>query len=197
MFEADSERIDRTATKVRVCWHGAAIPFASALELLRTDHAFRSQLVSTLAASPFAAFFWETPPATMTSLARPFEFVLTDAPGLANASPDVNAFREHFNSDDDRNAGVVVFDNLGRDATLVVPCPRVSTEVYVHLAAFLRGAPEAQKHALLERMANEVLSRVSARPLWLSTAGMGVYWLHVRLDSRPKYYRHAPYKSLA
>ncbi|MGI9175867.1 MAG: DUF6940 family protein [Rhodothermales bacterium] len=24
--------------------------------------------------------------------------------------------------------------------------------------------------------------------MWLSTAGGGVSWLHVRLDSRPKYY---------
>jgi hypothetical protein len=35
--------------------------------------------------------------------------------------------------------------------------------------------------------------RVSASPLWLSTAGMGVSWLHLRLDSRPKYYRHRSY----
>jgi len=28
----------------------------------------------------------------------------------------------------------------------------------------------------------------------LSTAGMGVYWLHVRLDTRPKYYQHTPYR---
>ena len=31
---------------------------------------------------------------------------------------------------------------------------------------------------------------------WLSTAGMGVYWLHVRVDSRPKYYRYQGYKTL-
>ncbi len=24
-------------------------------------------------------------------------------------------------------------------------------------------------------------------------AGLGVAWLHIRLDDRPKYYRHAPY----
>jgi hypothetical protein len=36
--------------------------------------------------------------------------------------------------------------------------------------------------------------RVSAKPVWLSTAGGGVAWLHVRLDDRPKYYAHAPYR---
>ena len=32
-----------------------------------------------------------------------------------------------------------------------------------------------------------------AMPTWLSTAGMGVSWLHVRLDSQPKYYGFAAY----
>jgi len=59
----------------------------------------------------------------------------------------------------------------------------------------VRNAPAPQVHALLQRLAREALARLSDRPLWISTAGMGVYWLHVRLDSRPKYYRHAPYKT--
>ena len=194
MLQATSTTLDGFSTKARVQWDGAAISVASALDLCRSHAPFRSQLIAVLAASPYAAYFWETPPITTASLAQPFEFVLSDARGLASASPDVSAFREHFDSDDDRD-GIVVFENLGRDATLVVPCPLAAPEAYVHLAAFLRNAPEAQTHALLRCVAHEALSRASSRPLWLSTAGMGVYWLHVRLDSRPKYYRHAPYKS--
>merc|ERR1712241_203055 len=29
--------------------------------------------------------------------------------------------------------------------------------------------------------------------IWVNTDGRSVHWLHVRLDSRPKYYRHSPY----
>jgi hypothetical protein len=162
--------------------------------MLRSNETFRSQLIAALAESPFAAYFWETPPVMASSLDRPFEFVLSDACVLAKASPDTGAFHEHFERDDDHD-GVVVFENLGRDATLVVPCPLASDEIYAHLAAFLRGAPATQSHALLRCVADEVLRRVSDQPLWVSTAGMGIYWLHVRLDSRPKYYRYAPYKS--
>jgi hypothetical protein len=32
------------------------------------------------------------------------------------------------------------------------------------------------------------------KPVWLSTAGAGVSWLHVRLDDRPKYYGYRPYQ---
>ena len=30
----------------------------------------------------------------------------------------------------------------------------------------------------------------AAKPVWLSTSGMGVAWLHFRLDQRPKYYTY-------
>lgn len=195
MWQAKSEALDSTTARFRVCWHGAPISVKTALHLCTSDAGFRSSLIRELAQSPFAAYFWETPPVTASSLNRPFEFVLCEALALASAPPDRSAFQEHFGSDEDDD-GIVTFENLGRDAILVVPCPLASFDAYAHLAAFVRGAPEAQQHALFRRTADETLARVSDRPLWLSTAGMGVYWLHVRLDSRPKYYRHTPYKFL-
>lgn len=38
-------------------------------------------------------------------------------------------------------------------------------------------------------------ARLGAKPVWLSTAGAGVPWLHVRLDDHPKYYGYALYRS--
>ena len=49
------------------------------------------------------------------------------------------------------------------------------------------------QHALWRTVGEAVSERITDRPLWLSTAGGGVAWLHVRLDSRPKYYGHTPY----
>jgi hypothetical protein len=196
MLEARSQKLDSATTRVSVLWNGEPASVRSALDMLRSNELFRSELIAVLAESPFAAYFWETPPVTKSSFDQPFEFVLSDAHALAKAAPDTGAFQEHFERDDDHD-GVVVFENLGRDATLVVPCPLVRDEAYVHLAAFLRGAPAAQSHALFRCVADEVLRRVSDQPLWVSTAGMGIYWLHVRLDSRPKYYRHVPYKSFS
>jgi len=40
-------------------------------------------------------------------------------------------------------------------------------------------------------------SRIGDRVVWLSTAGAGVPWLHVRLDDRPKYYHYGPYRQTA
>jgi hypothetical protein len=30
--------------------------------------------------------------------------------------------------------------------------------------------------------------------IWISTIELGVSWLHVRIDSTPKYYHYTPYK---
>ena len=137
MFEAQAEAIDAGATKIRVGWNGGAVSARSAFELCRDDEGFRSDLIRVLARSPFGAFFWETPPITAATAQRPFEFVLTEARGLAHASPEVGAFSEYFARDEDGD-GVVAFDNLGGDAKLVVPCPVVAADAYAHLAAFAK-----------------------------------------------------------
>jgi hypothetical protein len=154
------------------------------------DQGFRSLFNSILAGAPYSAFRWETPPVTAANLSRPFEFVLLDSLGLARR-PDAEAFAEHFSAGE---AGVVTFANLGGDAILVVPCPVAETSAYGHLAAFVRTAPEPQRQALWKSVGAAMARRVGVKPVWLSTAGAGVSWLHVRLDDRPKYYGFGPYR---
>lgn len=171
---------------------GAQLPYRDGLRLLRTDETFRGFFASLLSAAPFDAFRWETPPVDAATVDRAFEFVLLDAPAL-NRPPDAEAFEDRFRSARDGRQ-VVAFPNLGNDAVLVVPCPAGPPETYAHLAAFVRGAPAAQVHELWQTVAAEMESRLSAAPVWLSTAGMGVSWLHVRLDARPKYYGFGAYR---
>jgi hypothetical protein len=157
------------------------------------DAGFRSLFNALLADAPFAAFRWETPAVTAATVTRPFEFVLLDSPGL-DRRPDPEAFAEHFAG---AAAGVAVFPNLGGDAILVVPCPVAEPLAYGHLAAFARLAPEPQRKALWRAVGEPMARRVGAEPVWLSTAGAGVSWLHVRLDDRPKYYGFGPYRQPA
>jgi len=165
--------------------------FAEILRGWQADAAFRALYNALLADVPFAAFRWETPPVTTATLTRPFEFVLLDSPGLA-WTPDPQAFAEHFGGAP--ASGVVEFRNLGGDAIMVVPCPKAAPSAYGHLAAFVREAPEPQRHALWQAVGEVMARRVSGRPVWLSTAGAGVSWLHVRLDDWPKYYGFGPYR---
>ncbi len=177
--------------KVVIDLDSSPVSYAEILRRWQSDADFRSFFISLLADAPFSEFRWETPPITLTTANRSFEFVLLDSPGLVR-NPDAAAFAEHFT--DSAAGGVVEFSNLGKDAILVVPCPSGPLSAYGQLATFMRQAPEPQKHVLWERVGAAMQRRLSAKPVWLSTAGAGVSWLHVRLDDRPKYYGYRPYQ---
>ena len=165
--------------------------FADVLRGWQDDAELRSLHNDALANAPWSSFRWETPPVTSATADRAFEFVLLDSPGLA-PRPDRDAFAEHFKRATDD--GIVAFPNLGGDAIMVVPCELAALSAYAHLAAFVRGAPAPQRHALWRRVAQTMLARLNTKPVWLSTAGAGVSWLHVRLDDRPKYYSFSEYR---
>lgn len=176
--------------RYEVAFNGRAVTFGDVLEAWRQDDRFRSWFNSLLAASPYSAFRWETPSISLGTVDRLFEFVLLDDPRLAR-QPDVNAFAKYF---PDASVGVATFANLGGDAVLVVPAPLTEDIAYGHLAAFVRHAPEQQCQALWQAVGTAMAKRLNAQPVWLSTAGAGVSWLHVRLDDSPKYLGYRPYR---
>jgi len=191
MWETRSERLDEEhGLWFAVELHSRPATFAEVLHGWQGDAGFRTLFNTLLAGAPYAAFRWETPPVTTATLTRPFEFVLLDSPGLARR-PNPEAFAAQFAVD---KAGVVAFPNLGGDAVLVAPCPVAKPSAYGPLAAFVRLAPEAQQHALWRLVGEAMARRIGVKPVWLSTAGAGVSWLHVRLDDRPKYYEYGPYR---
>ena len=191
MWTADLHPIDQQATKGTLRDSSGTLSFRSVINLWQNDQAFRGFFTTLLGNSSYQAFFWETPPVTRQSLDQSFEFVLTESPSLAKLKPDSSSFATHFSQR--KSQEVLTFPNLGGDAILIVPVPLVMESCYTHLARFLREGPSSQISAFWQSAGVAMQSRVSSSPTWLSTAGMGVPWLHLRLDSRPKYYRHAPY----
>jgi hypothetical protein len=192
MWSAHSEELpDVHGLRFAFTFDSRPASVAMAIAAWRDDAEFRSQFNALLTDCPYTAFRWETPRVTVGTVGvQPFEFVLLDSPGLARRS-DPGAFAEHFR---DTQAGVVTFRNLGGDAVLIVPCPLVEPSAYGHLAAFVRLAPELQRQAVWQAVGEAMAGRLGPKPVWLSTAGGGVSWLHVRLDDRPKYYGYAPYR---
>lgn len=168
------------------------ITFASAIDQLYHDVGFRRFFNDLLAAAPYPAFRWETPSVTIATADRPFECVLLDAPGL-DREADASAFASQFAATSDGEQAIA-FTNLGGDATLIVPRPIAESDVYCHIALFVRNAPISQQEALWSLVGETMQQRLNRRPAWLNTAGAGVPWLHVRIDDRPKYYGHAAYR---
>jgi hypothetical protein len=165
--------------------------FAQVISLWHNDETYVAEWVAQLAAVPFDAYCLETPPLTKQTLNKPFECVFVASPALATLEADPRPFQEHFK----KSRGCVAFESLGKDALLVAPCPVSDSTCYTHLACFVRSAAKEESSHLWRTVAQALDERLADAPLWLSTAGLGVAWLHVRLDSRPKYYRHRPYAS--
>ena len=101
---------------------------------------------------------------------------------------------------------MVVFPSLGKDATLVVPMPKVrslANNTYTHLYNFMNSnSDHEQLHQFWIKVAEQIKHNINhtkekQKQLWVSTCGTGVSWLHVRLDTYPKSYCYESYKKLA
>lgn len=194
-WTADETELSVGMRHYRVLAGDKPLPFGEVVSLWRTSDAFRSFSTRLFANTPFKAFRWETPPVSHASIRREFEFVVLDAPSLSHRA-EAGPFLPRL--DEDRQSDLIhTFANLGGDATLIVPhrLPMTPLDVYAHLAAFVRGADMIQIHALWSCLGDTIATRLSETPIWLNTAGDAVAWLHIRLDSRPKYYCYRPYAS--
>lgn len=178
----------------RILTAGAPASRAAFFAALVDDVSLKTALTETLRASSYAAFAWETPPLSAATEESAAVFAIVDSPALARVEADPSPFAAQL-ADRDR---VATFANLGGDAVLVVPSPRVAPGA-AHLAAFMRTATSDVIDDLWTAVGQAVARRRAAKPdpVWISTAGLGVYWLHVRLDDRPKYYRHRAFTNPA
>lgn len=168
------------------------VSYREVLSRWQNDQSFRSFFLSSLREAPFEAAGWETPALTRGSQDQPFQYALVDRPYLSTtANPE--PFQSYFQGSGDEQ-DIVEFPNLGGDARLIAPTPRGHLEPYAHLLSFIREAPRVQQHNLWKTVGRRVEEDLSRHPLWLNTAGGGVDWLHVRVDTRPKYYTYTPFK---
>ena len=190
---------------------GSLLTQKEVLTLWQSDVEFVDFWNGVLASAPFEFFYWECGCFESRDAAgeATFACVLIDAQPFARANPSAFADQLRTTTVDTL---VTEFENLGRDATLVVPCPpaknhgpapygsrgggrkkQIATAdagaCYGHLAAFVRNAPIQQRRVLWARVAKAVKETLGTRATYLSTDGRGVPWLHVRLDKRPKYYK--------
>lgn len=178
--------------KISILSDNKPVSYSQVIQLWQQNQGFRTFWLDILASTPMKAYFWETPPLSQSTLDQAFEFVLVNSSRLAEISPDSSDFQSHFKS---ATKEVVTFANLGKDAQLVVPSPIGDESAYTHIAAFVRKAPRSQQHQLWQTVSEQIQQKLTQQPMWVSTSGLGVAWLHIRLDSHPKYYTYEPYRS--
>lgn len=166
------------------------LSFANFLSCLIGNKEFREFYNQILVNSEFDAFFWENPPCSIENLNQDYEFVLVKSKIFSKLKADSKTFSKHFIED----KSAVDFPNLGKNAQLIVPTPKSELESYTHLGDFVRNALNEQIHDFWQLVGKVYKSEINQGKRWLSTHGLGVHWLHVRVDTVPKYYHFKAYK---
>ncbi len=186
----DSEEVQPGICRYRLSEAGRLLDNSEFTSLLSTSDDFILFFNNLLRDSPFDGYFWEVKPVDENCINHTFEFVLVRSSRIALRKADPRPFMEYI-----QNAHLAVaFPNLGKNAQLIAPAMSGKPGRYAHVAGFVRYAPREQILAFWKLVGREFQKSIGAPKKWLSTAGFGVSWLHVRIDTRPKYYRYKPYK---
>ncbi|MDW3195933.1 MAG: hypothetical protein R8G66_26395 [Cytophagales bacterium] len=178
--------------RCRFTQNGSILSFREVLNLWQFSVEATKNYVQQIKNLGFDQCYWEHPALTQATMDFPYECMILKTEQFTRRQVDTESFSAHLHQE----KSVAVFDNLGRNARLVVPTLKSDKEYYKHFGIFLNAAPENQVLAVLQAVGESVLEEVNrGKCIWLSTAGLGVIWLHIRLDTVPKYYKTKTYKS--
>jgi len=154
------------------------------------------------ASQSYPAFFFETKGVSQKTMSKQFEFVLVNSKDLhsfvQDHGNDFHVFAEYLQDKGSTDGAwsSVSFLNLDQTSTLIAPkAIQPLKDIYTDIGKFIRNAPEQEIICFWQLVLREFKKSVGRLEadgdkgsIWLSTSGMGVAWLHMRIDRRPKYY---------
>jgi hypothetical protein len=192
MFEFAATKVSKSTFILKFTSKGKLITWKRFIQLTKSgDPAFVVSLRDGFLSTGFKAVFFNCPPLSQLTMDKDFEAAVLSARSLERIKADQWTFAGKFKGHD----MVSSFQNLGGDALLISPTPRKDQdiEIYSSLGPFIRSAPIEQQIEFWKATGVGLETLVKERTVWLNTEGSGVYWTHMRLDSRPKYYHYRPY----
>jgi len=188
IFEYKIEK-DRDAFVMKFLRNDVTLTWRQFIAISKEENkAFVNIIKEAILSTNFKAVFFNCPPVTRDDLNNVFEVAILNAPDLYDINTDVNTFGDKFKG----KTMVTAFANLSGDSLMVCPIPLEDQkhEIYSSLGPFLRSAPIDQQTAFWALIGNELFTLISKRRVWLNTAGGAISFLHMRLDSKPKYYKY-------
>jgi len=144
-----------------------------------TIDTFKYKLIRELIHVPYEAYFWEC---DQVDLKKPFRFAVYDSSTLAKRKQDNDAFKGKINC----RKNALSFPSLSKEIDLVIPCRKYKNSIYTSISTFSRTVPIKQQVSFWQKVGKTIKEGD-----WVSTSGLGVSWLHVRLAKYPKYYHEA------
>lgn len=139
------------------------------------------------AASSFSAIFLEFP---LYEPQNTLSYTIVDASqDFQDSVQDEASFSTHLEQAVHEERFAISFPNLSKDTMLFIPAKLNSDIQYTHLKSFIETGDNTQIVELFRGVASYMLSLgPNPKPTYVSTHGLGVYYLHVRVCDKPKYY---------
>ncbi|MFY0674445.1 MAG: hypothetical protein JXQ87_13675 [Bacteroidia bacterium] len=190
-FEFITTTINDSFLKVNIRESNIWVSFDEVFGLLENNSDFKKQLVDFLSSIEFSAYNIECKPVNIENVNQAFEIVIVPCQELLTKTPDASAFKEHFN-DEELTA---IFENLSGDAVLISPRPSAQSLNFGHLKAFIENANKEQINDLLTALGEIAAANLGNDDIYINTSGLGVPWLHLRIDDAPKYYQFKAYRN--
>lgn len=87
-----------------------------------------------------------------------------------------------------KNKYATSFYNLSKSTKLVIPMPRKNKN-FSTLNNFCKNASKTHQQQFWKLVSNEIVKyKKNNKKVFISTHGLGVPYLHIRIESNPKYY---------
>ena len=179
-------------SKHKIHIHGNPISFHTFFVYTKFER-FLKDYVDLLKTIDYDEYFWEHPKLIADSLMDEYEVSIVESKRLNFVKPNSNPFSQYFKGDD----SVVTFSNRGGNAILIVPEPDKNSNDFSTISRFVNNAETSLSIEFFKTVFGEWYRNFKGNTnyLYLSTHGLGVHWLHVRIDEYPKYYHTEIYKS--
>lgn len=135
-----------------------------------------------------SAFIWRTSVInSKKDLEYKDEFIIDKR--LPNKKQDLKPFSQHLSKKKNLNEKYgISFPNLSGDTILVIPKPKKGKD-YTSIFYFIKNSSLLQQREFWKIVAKEIKKMLKKYDnIWVSTHGLGVDYLHVRICSYPKYY---------
>jgi len=147
---------------------------------------WKKGIIQTYPSNIKKRFFYQTT-VIDSNLSNEYKEIYIESERLEKISQDYSPFNEYFFKP--KNKYVTSFSNLSGDSILIIPIPNKSKYNYTTLKDFIDNAPLKQQKAFWIHVAECIIELLKiVDKVYLNTHGLGVYYLHVRLDTKPKYY---------
>ena len=135
-------------------------------------------------------FFYETSP--YVNYDSPYEEKIIVNFQLKTLIQNTDAFKQHIKDSNDEH--VTSFFNLSKSSMLVIPMPRKG-KIFTTLKDFMDNASEKQQQKFWNIVAVKAIEMNKQHgKVWISSHGLGVPYLHIRIDTYPKYYVTTKFK---